>query len=611
MAGVSMSTASFQRNATCCCCWEFFGARSLPLSPVNSTIENLMKLYIYPGYSLEISSYPTVVCSSCRRNLYMIKSGNTPRGSWGEKVSKVEWKMLTRNSNGMLPISETEPVISFSANNSKLCGQCYSILSAGHVHNCSSSTAVKNLIFLSTSLGSIQAEQVASGIIQNKMSADCISTGTTFSLSTGGNPLNVTVGCPSNKVNRRSVKQVSLQVIKELQVVLELSNKKTKQLISTLRKGIGSKTVVETNIFGKLNDLSESISHFYHVEKIDFLDNELGIVEKDLVYVQESSSFTMDLINQRGLDVHSAFVRISMDSGGSFLKIIINVFDVNEKKKFSVMYMNSGVQILAIVEDVPESNHNLIIILEKLRLQDVNFFVAFDLKCANAVFGLSSHAGKRACLWCEGLKNGECGKLRTLGSLDYWYEKYSVENKFKKSNMQQYMNVIHPRILYLEKSPDTLIQHLVPPPELHLLIGVVSTLGCLLMDIWPEFDDWLKTKSVHQRGYQGRGWDGNNSNKILKNLDELDKVVASQVPQLRPIIQCLKDFKIVKDSCFGQILLTEYKMAFTVFKNSFLSTQELAQALGKKCSLSWKFHILLCHVQPFVEHHNCGLAKFA
>ena len=77
------------------------------------------------------------------------------------------------------------------------------------------------------------------------------------------------------------------------------------------------------------------------------------------------------------------------------------------------------------------------------------------------------------------------------------------------------------------------------------------------MDVWPEFNDWLKAKDVLQVGYQGRGWNGNNSNKILKNLDELDEVVTSQVSQLRPMVPCAKDFKIVKDSCFGQTLVRE------------------------------------------------------
>ena len=188
---------------------------------------------------------------------------------------------------------------------------------------------------------------------------------------------------------------------------------------------------------------------------MDFLESSEKVVSKDLVYVQETSAFIMDLIKQRSLDLFSTFVRISMDGGGGLLKVIVNVFDVDEDTESK--YMNSGVQrcqILAIVEDVPESNYNLRLILEKLNLQDVKFSAAFDLKCANAVFGLSSHAGKRACLWCEGVAGFECGNLRTLGSLDYWYERYITENNSKKSNMKDFMNVIKPRLLYTEDDPN-------------------------------------------------------------------------------------------------------------------------------------------------------------
>ena len=57
-------------------------------------------------------------------------------------------------------------------------------------------------------------------------------------------------------------------MIKELQIVLELFLNKTGELISTLRKGMGSKSAVENNIFGKMSDLEESLSHFYQVEKV-------------------------------------------------------------------------------------------------------------------------------------------------------------------------------------------------------------------------------------------------------------------------------------------------------------------------------------------------------
>ena len=130
-------------------------------------------------------------------------------------------------------------------------------------------------------------------------------------------------------------------------------------------------------------------------------------------------------------------VKISIDEGGSYLKVIVNVF---ESEKF----LNSGVQrcqILAIKEDVPESNFNIRTILDNLNL--------FDLKCDNAIFGLSSHAGKRACLWCEGLATSEPGELRLL-----------VGRVFKtghdNTKMKDCMNVINPRILYKDEDPKSL-----------------------------------------------------------------------------------------------------------------------------------------------------------
>ena len=69
----------------------------------------------------------------------------------------------------------------------------------------------------------------------------------------------------------RSMKQISLQVIKELQIILKFSLNKTGQLVYTLWKGMGSKSAVESNIFGKMSGLEESISHFYQVEKVTFI----------------------------------------------------------------------------------------------------------------------------------------------------------------------------------------------------------------------------------------------------------------------------------------------------------------------------------------------------
>ena len=101
-----------------------------------------------------------------------------------------------------------------------------------------------------------------------------------------------------------------------------------------------------------------------------------------------------------------AFVNIAVDGRGGFLKVAYNVFDPENLHSCSSKYQDSGVQriqILAIVEDIPESNWNLGLILSKLKLEEVIYYIAFDLKCANAVLGLSTNSGKYACLYCTGL----------------------------------------------------------------------------------------------------------------------------------------------------------------------------------------------------------------
>ena len=78
----------------------------------------------------------------------------------------------------------------------------------------------------------------------------------------------ITIGTADKKSERKSVQQISLQLIKELQIVLELSLNKTKQLVSVLRKGMKSQLAVESNVLGKLKDLEQIISAYYEVEKV-------------------------------------------------------------------------------------------------------------------------------------------------------------------------------------------------------------------------------------------------------------------------------------------------------------------------------------------------------
>ena len=52
--------------------------------------------------------------------------------------------------------------------------------------------------------------------------------------------------------------------------------------------------------------------------------------------------FVFKLIQERNLDPLTAFVRISLDGGGAFFKVIVNVFDALEDT-LSNSFLNSGV----------------------------------------------------------------------------------------------------------------------------------------------------------------------------------------------------------------------------------------------------------------------------
>ena len=81
--------------------------------------------------------------------------------------------------------------------------------------------------------------------------------------------------------------------------------------------------------------------------------------------------------------------------------------------------------ILAEVEQVKETHHNLHHLLEKIHLEQLPGLVLLsDLSVTNAYLGLSSHGGKFACYVCEGVATTQSGKLRTFASLKENYEQY-------------------------------------------------------------------------------------------------------------------------------------------------------------------------------------------
>ena len=157
---------------------------------------------------------------------------------------------------------------------------------------------------------------------------------------------------------------------------------------------------------------------------------------------------------------------------------------------------------------VQERYENIRTLVELLKLNELKSVIAADLKLINVLTGISSYSGKYSCAWCEGESTLSSGDLRTFGSIKQHYQNFvNAGSNMKK--MMAFKNVIHSCLLdYDDKE---LVLDVVPPPELHLLMGVVNKIVDLLIKVWPGVLDWCRSKGITRHGYQGGGLDGNNS----------------------------------------------------------------------------------------------------
>ena len=254
-----------------------------------------------------------------------------------------------------------------------------------------------------------------------------------------------------------------------------------------------------------------------------------------------------------------------------------------------------------------ENHHNLRIICELLDLHKLNFVVASDLKLLNVLVGLSGHGGKYACVYCEGEKKLDSGTLRTFGSIIEHNQDY-VSAGCPTARMQQYKNI----------SEDQLVLAMIPPPELHLLMGstnvklevICSYLEKLGLEqhLW----EWCSQHRVTRRGYNGKNrLDGNNSNSFLKQMEKLTDM-DWWPSELDPVLDCLNQLEEVKDKTFGWELKEGWESAIALYKSMFSELQVYSNTvLAVPLSCTWKIHVITAHLQPFLFLADCGLARYA
>ena len=297
-----------------------------------------------------------------------------------------------------------------------------------------------------------------------------------------------------------------------MQTDLGLSNTQTRILAQDLRMATGSRKAIERGFSKEVTENSHKLDEYFEEIKINYtrVDKQTKVSEnfEQVTVVCKDLSKLVDLVvEERSLqDAKSLLVKIGMDGGGGFLKFCLGVFDidnlVSRKTGISKKFKDSGVKkifLVATVPNVPENYENVKKLWMNMGLSnfDRRFTIATDLKLCNILVGLMTHSSCHPCCWCD-VEKGKLkdkGKRRTIASLNKLFWDYFNAN-VDKSQAKHYGNVIHPPIISDNLDDDTPVIKILPPPELHLLIGPVNTLYTGLEMVWPESDMWLKVCNV-------------------------------------------------------------------------------------------------------------------
>ena len=394
-----------------------------------------------------------------------------------------------------------------------------------------------------------------------------------------------------------------------LQQDLGLSNTQTRVLAQDLRLATGSRKAVEPEFKESLTKHSHCLDEYFEEMKISYVrvDKDTKVrenFEQSTVVCNDLPKFVDLVLRKRSLE-NSEFllVKVGIDGGGGFLKICLSIFDIDNpvsanKTGLSKKFKDSGVKkvfLIAVVPDVPENYVNVKKLWINLGLHklDRRFTIATDLKLCNILLGMMSHSSCHPCCWCDVEKSHlkTKGNQRTIASLNSLFWDYFQANTDKKE-AKNYGNVIHPPIISISDNFDdnTPVIEVLPPPELHLLIGPVNTLYDGLEKVWPQSEDWLKICNVKKTDYHGGSFEGNDSRALLKKVDQLERFCPSNNPKVKKFAVAFKALNDVVSACYGFELAPDYDDKISKFSRAYLDL---------KINVTPKIHAVMHHVSEF------------
>ena len=518
-----------------------------------------------------------------------------------------------------------------------VCGMCLQVIGKGisHPKPCGISQRHDNLAakLMDDPRG---AEIVASSVIKQKVGessadASCIS------LATKGRDFSVPV--PSSTTPSKALyagKALPVSELSKLQNVTNMSYKQMENITHWYRVANGRDSI-EPGALKKLKMGDRVLEDFFAIKECE-MDSPLKDerqsgkkVSRPVVYCRNVSGLLDFLKEKRSFDSDSElFTKVGIDGGGGFLKVCLMVDQVGpvreseprpkqtfsyEKGAFQKKLKFSGVKklmVVAIVQNVCENFDNTKILLDLTNLNAISFVSSVDMKMANCLLGLGTAASSYPCPWCEQPKSSfqkdyQGGhQLRTFAAIKS--EALRYQEAVKRHRGQTKLSSA--AFLSCERLPLLLVQDdnhqvidVLPPMELHLLLGVLNNIYNHLDSSLKSSNcsitaaDWSIPIGLTRSEHYGGQYNGNQCLKLLKSLDQLESLLKREgaVEAGQPALHALQAFYQVVQSCFGDGLELNFQEKINEFGTCYLK-------LG--LPVTPKVHAILVHVPQFLTRNS-------
>ena len=182
-----------------------------------------------------------------------------------------------------------------SGTSKKLCAKCLSEFGRGKSHQCTKDTFKQNL-----------------SDIQSQTSSDDECVGATSQSPTASF-------------------EISSKSLAHIQSELNLSRNKTLKLGQEIRKATQNQVSIEPFLKDKLYNISHFLDEQFEVKTCDFFDNSGEQYERPVVYCKDIQRLIHVICTTRGIDHDNVFIKLSLDGGGGFVKVMISVFTIDDE----------------------------------------------------------------------------------------------------------------------------------------------------------------------------------------------------------------------------------------------------------------------------------------